>query len=78
MNETRAELDACFTPNAEYVMSGSEDRGIYVWRTSDGKLVKILKGHTGPVGRVCCSPKFEVVASACTNTSLWIDGGTDS
>lgn len=76
-NEGQSELDACFTPNAQYVLSGSDDRGIYVWRAEDGKLAKVLKGHTSSAGRVLCSPKFEVIASACANTALWIDAGLE-
>lgn len=76
-NDLHSELDACFTPNAEYVLSGSEDSNIYVWRAEDGKLVKVLKGHSSSVGRVLCSPKYEVIASACTNTALWIDAGVE-
>ncbi|CAM9675200.1 unnamed protein product [Ectocarpus sp. 4 AP-2014] len=76
-NDLHSELDACFTPNAEYVLSGSEDSGIYAWRAEDGKLAKILKGHSSAVGRVLCSPKYEVIASACTNTALWIDAGLE-
>ena len=71
-NDNHSELDACFTPNAQYVLSGSEDRGIYVWSAEDGKLAKVLKGHGSSVGRVLCSPKYAVIASACTNTALWI------
>lgn len=77
MNDNHSELDACFTPNAQYVLSGSEDRGIYAWRAEDGKLEKVLRGHSSSVGRVLCSPKFEVIASACTNTVLWINAGLE-
>lgn len=77
VNDNHSDLDACFTPNAEYVLSGSEDCGIYAWRAADGKLAKVLKGHISCVGRVACSPKYEVVASACTNTALWIDAGLE-
>lgn len=76
-NDLHSELDACFTPNADYVLSGSEDSGIYAWRAEDGKLAKVLKGHSSSVGRVLCSPKYEVIASACTNTALWIDAGLE-
>lgn len=76
-NDLHSELDACFTPNAEYVLSGSEDCQIYAWRAEDGELVKTLKGHSSTVGRVLCSPKYEVIASACTNSALWIDAGSD-
>lgn len=72
VNDNGSELDACFTPDAKYVMSGSEDSGIYVWNTEDGTLATTLRGHVGAAGRVACSPKYEVVASACINTALWV------
>ncbi|CAM9395773.1 unnamed protein product [Discosporangium mesarthrocarpum] len=76
-NDNGSELDACFSPDTRYVLSGSEDSGIYVWNALDGSLASVLRGHVGPVGRVCCSPKYEVIASACMNTALWITGETN-
>eukprot|EP00611_Tribonema_gayanum_P009646 TRINITY_DN1946_c0_g1_i2.p1 TRINITY_DN1946_c0_g1~~TRINITY_DN1946_c0_g1_i2.p1 ORF type:complete len:378 (+),score=134.34 TRINITY_DN1946_c0_g1_i2:125-1135(+) len=72
VNDNGSELDACFTADAQHVLSGSEDSQIYAWRTEDGALVSTLRGHVGSVGLVACSPKFEVVASACINTALWL------
>ncbi|CAM9769650.1 unnamed protein product [Chrysoparadoxa australica] len=71
-NDNGSDLDACFTPDGKYVLSGSEDSTIYVWHAETGELATTLKGHAGAVGRVACSPKFEVMASACMNTALWI------
>eukprot|EP00640_Fibrocapsa_japonica_P004320 CAMPEP_0113934436 /NCGR_PEP_ID=MMETSP1339-20121228/1759_1 /TAXON_ID=94617 /ORGANISM="Fibrocapsa japonica" /LENGTH=229 /DNA_ID=CAMNT_0000936235 /DNA_START=320 /DNA_END=1005 /DNA_ORIENTATION=- /assembly_acc=CAM_ASM_000762 len=73
-NDNGSELDACFSPDVKYVLSGSEDGQIYSYRTDTGGLVTKLSGHVGAVRRVACSPRYEVVASACTNTALWITG----
>jgi COMPASS component SWD2 len=71
-NDNSSELVACFTPCTNFVLSGSEDSNIHVWRTADGSAATTLRGHVGAVGHVVCSPKYELVASACMNTALWI------
>jgi len=40
-------------------------------RAAEG-VVHRLQGHAGPVRQVLCNPKYEVVASACSNVVLWI------
>ena len=71
-NDNGSELEACFTPCTKYVLSGSEDSNIHVWNVADGSIATTLRGHVGAVGHVICSPKYELVASACMNTALWI------
>ena len=34
-----------FSPNGEYLASGSYDRTIKVWKVSSGESIKTLKGH---------------------------------
>ncbi|CAM9494117.1 unnamed protein product, partial [Heterosigma akashiwo] len=74
-NDNSLDLDSCFSPDMKYVISGSENGQVVVWDAATSALVTRLTGHVGPVGRVACSPKFEVLASACTNAALWIAGG---
>ena len=38
-----------FSPNGEYLASGSGDHTIGLWRVSNGKRIKTLKGHNWPV-----------------------------
>jgi WD40 repeat protein len=71
-NDTRSDIEACWSPDAKHVLCGSEDHSIYVWSAQDGSFESQLKGHTSAVSRVLCSPKYQVVASACTNTCLWV------
>lgn len=38
-----------FSPDGQYLASGSSDQQVKIWQVQDGKLVKSLKGHTGEV-----------------------------
>ena len=38
-----------FSPNGEYLASGSYDKTIEVWRVSSGEPIKTLKGHGNKV-----------------------------
>lgn len=49
VNESSSALDACFTPDSAFVLSGSEDGTVHVWRTADAAPVAVLQRHAGPV-----------------------------
>ena len=38
-------LSVVFSPNGEYLASGSWDKTIGVWRVSSGERIKTLTGH---------------------------------
>ena len=76
-NEHKSHFEACFTPDSKHVLCGSDNASLHLWRVADGKHEATLKGHTGPVLRVLCSPKFQVVASADTSTALWVKPPTE-
>lgn len=40
------------------------------------ELVHTLTGHVSPVGCIKTNPKYGVMASACTNTALWLQSNT--
>eukprot|EP00479_Gromia_sphaerica_P012526 TRINITY_DN664_c0_g1_i1.p1 TRINITY_DN664_c0_g1~~TRINITY_DN664_c0_g1_i1.p1 ORF type:complete len:223 (+),score=22.99 TRINITY_DN664_c0_g1_i1:242-910(+) len=43
-----------------YVVSGSEDCQIYIWRRADGALCEIISGHSGVVTDVSWNPKIHM------------------
>ena len=72
-NDSGLALDATFSPDANYVLSGSEDGAMHVWETQSGKRAVMWKGgHSGPTARVAWNPTKMLVASACTQLGLWI------
>lgn len=71
------DIRATYSPGSANILTGSEDGQVYVYdaqqeRTMDGPIHK-LKGHMAPVRQVVCNPKYEVVATACSNVVLWIN-----
>lgn len=65
----------CPTPDAQYVLTGSDDHDVRVYSLVDGGLVRKLTGHIGPVHQVAANPVYEQVASACNHVVLWIPKG---
>ena len=68
-NSRQLPLEPCFVPDAEYVLSGSEDGTVWRWRTATGEALPPLQGHTGPVGALKVNPTRMLLASACLLSS---------
>lgn len=73
-NESGATLGGCLSADAKFVFSGTEDNELQVYDKLTGTLRNTFSGHVAPVGYVRCNPKYDVVASGCVNTALWIRG----
>ena len=71
-NARQMPLEACFSPDADYVLSGSEDGTIWRWHTQTGEALPPLQGHTGPVGALKVNPTRMLLASACSALCLWL------
>lgn len=66
-------IEASFSPDSQYIFSGSHDGCIHVWNANDGRKVAVLKGErTDPVTCVQFNPKYMMLASTCTKMSFWI------
>lgn len=66
-------LEASFSPDAQYVLSGSQDGRIHIWSTEDGSKTAVLDGkHPGPLQCVQFSPKYMMIASTCSNMAFWL------
>ncbi|XP_042360036.1 uncharacterized protein LOC121955996 [Plectropomus leopardus] len=67
-NSKGISLEACFTPDSQFVMIGSEDGRVHVWSTDSGMKVAVLDGkHPGPINTLQFNPRYMTFASACTN-----------
>ena len=75
-NHSKLELMGSYAPDCGHIFIGSEDGDVCVYDASETRKseapIRRLKEHVGPVRQVVCNPKYEVVASACSNTILWI------
>ena len=52
-----------FSPNNQYVVSGSSDKTIRIWSVESGDCIKTLEGHTYGVNSVSFSPNNQYVLS---------------
>ncbi|CAL8353580.1 WD repeat-containing protein 82 isoform X2 [Gadus morhua] len=72
-NSNGIPLQACFTPDSQFVMIGSEDGRVHVWSTESGMKVAVLDGkHAGPINTLQFNPRYMTFASACTNMTFWL------
>jgi len=73
INNKNLHLEASFSPDSQFVFSGSSDGNIHVWNAETGYKVCSLNGeHPGPVQCVQFNPKYMMMASACSNMSFWL------
>ena len=50
LNSKQLPLEASFSPDSQFVISGSSDGRIHIWNSENGQKVCVLNGdHTGPV-----------------------------
>ncbi|KAK8772350.1 WD repeat domain 82 [Amblyomma americanum] len=76
-------LEASFSPDSQFVFSGSTDGRVHVWSTTaeggGGTRTAVLScDHTGPVHCVQFNPKYMMLVSACTNMAFWLPSIDDN
>nr|XP_058145039.1 WD repeat-containing protein 82-like [Dasypus novemcinctus] len=72
-NSKGVALEASFTPDSQFVMTGSEDGKIHIWNGESGEKIAVLDGkHSGPINCLQFNPKFMTFASACCNVVFWL------
>ncbi|MBI3467431.1 MAG: hypothetical protein HY000_30855 [Planctomycetes bacterium] len=53
-----------FSPNGTILATGSDDRKVRIWDAGDGKLMRVLEGHTDRIHAVVFAPDGRTLASA--------------
>lgn len=71
-NENGLALGACFSADARHVLAGNDENDIQIFDRLNGEQKNVLTGHVSPVACIRCNPKYDVIASGCVNTVLWI------
>ncbi|KAI9209708.1 WD40-repeat-containing domain protein [Polychytrium aggregatum] len=69
-------IRSCFGGKEQnFVLSGSEDGAIYIWRRESASLIELLEGHEGCVNHVAWNPGLRVFASASDDHTIRIWAG---
>ncbi|APB33560.1 WD-40 repeat-containing serine/threonine protein kinase [Gloeomargarita lithophora Alchichica-D10] len=65
-----------FTPDAQYIVGGCEDRTVRVWDVGKGKITQTLGGmfakHSSPICAIAISPNGRLVASGSEDKTIRI------
>lgn len=78
-NNKRIPIEASYSPDSQYIFSGSSDGRIHIWNAVTGYKVCVLHGdHPGPVPCVKFNPKYMMMATACSNMAFWLPVIDDS
>lgn len=68
----RTVWSAKFSPDGKRIVSGSHDRGVFIWCATSNKIVLRLYGHTDGVCSVAFSPDSERVVSGGYDNDIFI------
>lgn len=60
-----------FSPNAEYLASGSLDRCVHIWSMKEGKIVKTYKGGGG-IFEVCWNKEGDKIAACFSDSTVCV------
>jgi len=71
-NKDALSFEACFSPNAQYILSGSDDGTIHIWESLSGKEVAVLEGSSTPATSLLWNPRLMMIASGSEHLAFWI------
>ncbi|EDV57485.1 WD repeat-containing protein 82 [Drosophila erecta] len=72
-NQSRLPLDATYTPDSQFILSGADEGRIHIWRADDGYPVAVLKGNNvGPVRCLRFNPKATMFVSSDLLIVFWM------
>jgi COMPASS component SWD2 len=57
-NKADLNIEACFTPDGKYVLSGSQNGVIHAWDVNSGQKVKEFAGHPSTVYSLAFNPRL--------------------
>ena len=61
VGHSKAVLDACFSPDGNYVLTGSADKTAKLWEIQNGAERVLLKGHQGAINAVAFAASGQFV-----------------
>jgi len=72
-NQLRQPLDATYTPDSQFILSGADEGRIHIWRADDGYPVAVLKGNNvGPVRCLRFNPQATMFVSSDLLLAFWM------
>ncbi len=72
VGHSAAVSSACFSPDGQRIVSGSDDKTVRIWDARAGEEVRSLKGHADRVSSVSFSPDGKRVASVSADRTVKI------